>query len=360
MAPPVPRPGVLEITPYKPGGAGEGAAFKLASNESALGASPKALAAYEAAAGALYRYPDGAAATLREKIADVHGLDAARLVCGAGSDELLQLLARVYLGEGDNAIQTAHGFLVYAIATKACGAEIRFAPEKNLTADVDAILALVDDRTRIVFLANPNNPTGTWIAGSELRRLREQLREDVLLVIDAAYAEYVTAPGYDSGAALVEDFDNIVMTRTFSKIYGLAALRLGWAYCPPAVADALNRIRGPFNVSAPAMAAGVAALDDQAFIERNRAHNAAEYSFLAQQLGGLGLEFQPGAGNFILVKFPDAPGFRASDIEAFLAEGGVIVRGMAAYGLGAWLRVSIGAAEANRRFIERLSEKFGS
>jgi histidinol-phosphate aminotransferase len=361
MTTPRPRPGILDIEPYVPGGAaapGAAKIYKLASNESALGASPKAVEACRNAAGALEVYPDGSARLLRERLAALHCLNAAQIVCGAGSDEILQLLCRGYVGEGDNVIQSQYGFLVYALATKACGGEIRFAPEKNYTTDVDAILGLVDERTRIVFIANPNNPTGTFIPESELMRLREALRDDVLLVIDAAYAEYVEEPGYGAGAALVEAFDNVVMTRTFSKIYGLASLRLGWGYFPPAIADVVNRIRGPFNVSAPALAAGAAALDDQDFIARNRDHNRRERERLAQRLGAMRLSFLPSAGNFILVKFPGAPGRNAAAALDHLRRGGVIVREMGAYGLGEWLRISIGTEEANRRCADLLAEIF--
>lgn len=361
MTAPTPRPGILDIAPYVGGAAkapGAARVYKLSSNESALGPSPKAAEAARAAASSIHLYPDGSAAALREKIAEVHGLDAARIVCGAGSDELLQLLARAYLGPGDSAVQTRHGFLVYALATQGCGAEIRFAPEKNLTADVDAILASIDETTRVVFLANPNNPTGTYIPDTEVRRLREAMPDGALLVLDAAYAEYMEAADYDAGAALVDERDDTVMTRTFSKIYGLGGLRLGWAYCPAPVADALNRLRGPFNVSSAALAAGVAALEDQAFVAKNREHNRRERERLAQQLARLGLDFQPSVGNFILVRFADAA--TASVVQAALRAGGVIVREMAAYGLADCLRVSVGAEEANTRFIELLSEIVGA
>ena len=361
MSAPTPRPGILDISPYVGGASsapGADKVYKLSSNESALGASPKALDAYKEAAQSLHHYPDGAATALREKIGDTYNLDPSRIVCGSGSDELLQLLTKAYAGEGDNIVQSEHGFLVYALAAKTAGAEPRFAPEKNLTTDIDALLKGVDDKTRIVFVANPNNPTGTYIPTSSLRRLREELRRDILLVIDAAYAEYVEEKDYDAGAALVEEFDNVVMTRTFSKIYGLAALRLGWGYCPPAIADVLNRIRGPFNVNAAALAAGVAALEDQAFIEKNKTHNREERDYLAQQLGGMGLEFTPSFGNFILVKFPEDPGRNASDVSAYLKSEGVIVREMGAYRLDQYLRVSIGDKASNRKLIELLEKKF--
>ncbi|MFQ5563370.1 MAG: histidinol-phosphate transaminase [Parvularculaceae bacterium] len=356
-----PKPGILDIRPYKPGASeapGAAKVYKLSSNESALGASPKAIEAYKSAASSLHLYPDGAARSLREKIGEAHGLDPARIVCGAGSDELLQLLCRAYAGEGDNIVQTEHGFLVYAIAAKACGAEPLFAKEKHLTADVDEIIASVNGRTRIVFLANPNNPTGTYISREKLRTLRRNLCDDILLVIDSAYAEYMEMPDYDAGAALVDDHDNVVMTRTFSKIYGLAALRLGWAYCPDAVADVLNRIRGPFNVAAPALAAGAAALEDQEFVVLNRAHNWTERAHVGQELDRLGISFQPGFGNFLLVNFASTPGENAASVQAYLKANGVLVREMGPYGLDDWLRVTVGTEEANRRFIALLEEKF--
>lgn len=361
MALPAPRPGILDIKPYVPGAsAAPGAveAHKLSSNESALGASPKAIEAYQKAADRLFLYPDGAATALRAKIGEIYGLDPARIVCGAGSDEILQLLTRAYVGEGDNIVQSEHGFLVYALAAMGCGARTLFAPEKNLTTDVDAVLDLVDDRTRIVFIANPNNPTGTYIPDTEIRRLRAELREDVLLVIDAAYSEYMEEADYASGEELVEEYENVVMTRTFSKIYGLAALRLGWGYCPAAIADVLNRIRGPFNVTMAAQAAGIAALQDQDFVRRNRDHNRAEREFMQQQLGGMGIDFVPSHGNFILVKFPDEPGRDANAVQAYLKENGVIVREVGAYKLGQHLRVTIGPKDGNRKFIELLEKKF--
>ncbi len=361
MALPAPRPGILDIKPYKPGASeapGAAEIHKLSSNESALGASSEAVKAYEAASGKLFLYPDGGCTKLREKIGATYSLDPARIVCGAGSDEILQLLTCAYAGEGDNIIQSEHGFLVYALAAKSCGAEPRFAKEKNLTGDIDAILDLVDERTRIVFVANPNNPTGTYIPDSQIRRLRAELREDIILVIDAAYAEFMQEPDYADGASLVEEFDNVVMTRTFSKIYGLAALRLGWGYCPPAVADVLNRIRGPFNVTMAAQLAGIAALSDQTFVQRNRDYNREERDFLQQQFGGMGLEFAPSYGNFILVKFPDAPGRNADDILAYLKTNGVIVREMHAYGLNEYLRITVGPKAANRKLVELLKKKF--
>lgn len=362
MTAPTPRPGILDIKPYVPGASPEkkgGPVYKLSSNESALGPSPKAMEAYRGEADSLHLYPDGSATVLRRKLAALHDLDADRIVCGAGSDELLQLLTKAYVGEGDNIVQTRHGFLVYALAAKSCGAEPRFAPEKNLAADVDAILEQVDERTRIVFLANPNNPTGTYIPDSEVRRLRSELRDDIILVIDAAYAEYMEEPDYADGAAMVQEHDNVVMTRTFSKIYGLGALRIGWAYCPADIAGVLNRIRGPFNVGAPSIAAGAAAVDDHDFVNRNRAFNREQRDWYMQQLAALKLDAVRSYGNFILVKFPDAPGKRAADALAHLKANGVMVRDVVAYGLPEYLRISIGEEAANRRCIELLGEMYG-
>ncbi len=359
---PKPRPGILDITPYQGGkstASSDGPVYKLSSNESALGASDKAKAAYVEAQSTLHRYPDGGATALRTAIGALHGLDPDRIVCGAGSDELLQLLTRAYVGPGDNIVQSDHGFLVYALAAKSCGADVRFAAERDLRADFEAMLACVDGDTKIVFLANPNNPTGTYVADAEIRSFRERLPEDVLLVIDAAYAEYMDAPDYAPGDRLVEDFGNVVMTRTFSKIYGLGALRLGWAYCPAGIADVLNRIRGPFNVTAAALAAGEAALADQDFVTRNRRHNAEERDRLTQRLGGLGIEITPSAGNFLLLHFN--PGDRRRDARsalAFLSARGVIVRDMTAYKLPDALRVSIGARDANDAFLAAIEEFF--
>lgn len=357
MASPTPRPGILDIKPYVPGSSSAPGAkkiYKLSSNESALGASPAAIKAFEDSAKDLFLYPDGGSSALREKIAATYRLNADQIVCGAGSDEILQLVTKAYVGVGDNIVQSDHGFLVYALAAKSCGAEVRFAPEKNLTCDVDAMLAEVDERTRIMFIANPNNPTGTYIPDSDIRRLREALREDIILVIDSAYAEYMEEDDYDTGAALVETHDNVVMTRTFSKIYGLAAARLGWGYCPLAIADVLNRIRGPFNVTMGAQAAGIEALDDQDFVARNREFNKQERAVMMQRLGGLGIECAPAFGNFILFRAPDG---KADALQEWLRARGLIVREMGAYKLPEWLRVSIGPSEGNRRFLDLMEER---
>lgn len=362
MSAPAPRPGILDIAPYVPGAAGApgaGKIHKLSSNESALGASERAIAAYRAASGDLHLYPDGGAARLREKLAAVYELDPAWIICGAGSDELIQLITRAYVGPGDNIVMSAHGFLMYAIAAKAVGATPKRAPEQALTADVDAMLSMVDERTRVVFLANPNNPTGSYIGDNAVEKLRAGLRDDIILVIDAAYAEYMETDDYTPGDELVRSHDNVVMLRTFSKIYGLGGLRVGWGFFPPSIADVINRIRGPFNMNAAAIAAGVAALEDQDFVKRNRAFNRVERAKMADALTGMGIRFVPSAGNFILAQFPgDAP-HSAPAVQEHLKKSGVIVREMHPYGLGEYLRISVGDSEANNALIHSLQELFG-
>lgn len=357
-----PRPGILDISPYVGGESkvpGVNRIIKLASNESPIGASERAIEEYRSLAGELNRYPDGAHADLRAAIAARHGLDLARVACGCGSDEMLSLVARGYAGPGDEVIHTVHGFALYPIFARSVGAIPVAAPETNLTTDVDAILARVTPRTRIVYIANPNNPTGTYISAAELERLRAGLRDDIVLVIDAAYAEYVTADDYDPGVRLVESTENTVMTRTFSKIHGLAALRLGWAYAPLAVIDVFDRIRGPFNVSAPALAAGVAAIEDTAFVERSVRHNSEWLPRVAEALRGIGLTVPPSVGNFLLVRFPDEPGRDAASAIEFLKGRGIIPRRMTGYGLPDSIRLSIGLADENEAVIEALTAFMG-
>jgi histidinol-phosphate aminotransferase len=359
---PQPRPGVLDIAPYVPGkSSAPGAAkvFKLSSNETPLGPSEQTVAAYHAAGGHLEEYPDGSASALREAIGGVFGLDPDRIVCGAGSDDLLNLLARAYLRDGDEAIHTTHGFLVYPIATLGTGATPVVAPEKNYTADVDAILARVTPRTRVVFLANPNNPTGTYVPFDEVRRLHRSLPPGVLLVLDAAYAEYVRRNDYEAGIELVATSENVVMCRTFSKIYGLAAVRLGWMYGPAHVVDAVNRIRGPFNVNAPAIAAGIAAIRDTAHVERAREHNAKWLPWLTAEIGKLGLQVTPSVANFVLIHFPTTGGKTAKEADAFLTRRGLVLRAVGAYRLPNALRMTVGSEEANRLVVAALADFMG-
>jgi histidinol-phosphate aminotransferase len=326
----------------------------LSSNETPLGPSPKAIEAFKAAAHDLERYPDGQATQLRTAIARRYGLDASRIVCGSGSDELLGMLARGYLGPGDEAIYTAHGFLVYRIAILTNGATPVVAPETNLHTDVDAILACVTDKTRVVFVANPNNPTGTYIPISEVRRLRAGLRDDILLILDAAYAEYASNNDYEAGIELVASTSNTVMTRTFSKIYGLAALRIGWAYCPPGIADVLNRIRGPFNMSSPALSAGAAAMDDVAHVDAAKAHNDVWLPRVSAELQALGFKVTPSVANFVLFHFPEGSAKTAEGADLYLKSQGVIVRKVGAYGFPNALRMTIGSESDNKRALAAL------
>lgn len=359
---PVPRPGILDIAAYVPGkehAPGVARVFKLSSNETPLGPSPKAIEAFKHAAEHLELYPDGQANELRNAIAAVHGLNPANILCGNGSDELLGLLCHVYLGPSDEGIITEHGFLVYKIQILGAGATPIVAKEKDATVDVDAILAAVTKKTKIVFLANPANPTGTYVPVSEIRRLQAALPRHVVLVLDAAYAEYVRRNDYEAGLELVSANRNVVMTRTFSKAYGLAALRIGWMYAPAAVVDALNRVRGPFNLNAPAIAAGAAAVRDQGFIEEAVEHNNLWLDKLTHALETLGLRVTPSVANFLLIHFPEVDGKRAEDADAFLTSRGYILRAVKGYGFPNALRMTVGTEEANRGVIEALGEFMG-
>ena len=359
-----PHSGVAGISPYVGGDStidGAQKIIKLASNEGALGPSPKAIDAYRQDAENMHRYPDGGCAELRAALGEKYGLEPDRIVCGSGSDELLDLLARAYAGPGDEVLFTEHGFLMYPIAARSVGATPVSVPETELRADVDVILKNVTAKTRIVFLANPNNPTGTYLGEAELVRLRHGLPENVLLVIDAAYAEYVDRADYDAGVKLVNANENVVMTRTFSKLFALGGMRLGWVYCPAAIADVLNRLRGPFNVNRAAQAAGVAALGDDDFIERVRSHTAEWYDWTKQQLIELGLEVPSEVGNFLLVRFPIGDsgdnGSRDADAaDAFLRTRGIIVRRMAGYGLPDCLRITVGREDEMRAVVDALGE----
>lgn len=351
----MPRPSILSIEPYVGGESkipGVNRIVKLSSNEGAFGVPPGVQAAYAALATELHRYPDGGAKALREAIGARFGLDPAKIVCGNGSDELIGALILSYGGEGTELVMSAHGFVMYDIAGRYAGCQVIKVPEKNLTADVDAMLAAVGPRTRLMFLANPNNPTGSILPASEVNRLRAGLREDVLLVLDSAYAEYVTRKDYDPGTALVEAGTNTVMTRTFSKVFGLGGVRLGWAYAPPHVTDILNRVRGPFNVNAPAMVAGIAALAEPGWVEKSVAHNDAWRAKLSDGLRALGVTVHPSEGNFILADFGTAEQAKAAD--AALKSRGLIVRAMGAYSLPQCLRITIGNAEECGMVLEAL------
>ena len=354
-----PVPGILDIAPYIGGRASaEGAnrVFKLSANESPLGPSPKAIEAFKSAADGLFLYPEGSAADLRQAIGETFDISPDRIVCGNGSDEILHLLPQIYSGPGDEVLFSEHGFLVYRIAALAASATPVAAPEPNLVTDVDELLKRVTAKTKIVFIANPNNPTGSYNTKSELRRLHAGLPKDCLLVIDAAYADYVNRDNYDSGLELAATAENVIMTRTFSKIYGLAALRVGWAYGSDSVIDALNRIRGPFNVSVPAQAAATAAIRDQAFVAKAAAYNAKWLHWLAERIAATGLKVRSSVGNFLLIEFDSTGPKTATAADKYLTQRGVILRGVAAYGLPHCLRISVGTEEGNQAAVAALEE----
>jgi len=345
---PAPKPYILGIHAYVPGKAtsSDGRKLvKLSANENPLGTSKVALAALEQARGEAASYPDPDARELRRSIAQLHGLDIDRIVCGTGSDELLNLAAQGFAGQGDEVLFSRHSFAVYEIAARRCGATIVEVPDRDFTADIDAMLAAVTERTRVVFLANPNNPTGTWIAPAEVERLHEGLRSDILLVLDEAYAEYLHPAHQQVGFELAARHENVLVTRTFSKIYGLAAERIGWATGAPALIDVLNRIRGPFNVTSSGQNAAISALGDQQFVLDSRAHNTAERARFVEAvaaLGNHGLSAVPSEANFVLVRFDGE--VKAPAALNALAEAGYAVRHLPGQGLDDALRITIGTS----------------
>ncbi len=354
-----PRKGILEILPYVPGKSsilGIQKSTKLSANESALGPSPRALSAFRDAENSLHLYPDGTSIELRDALGLANGLNPERIVCGAGSDELLYNLARGYAGPGDEILFGEHGFNVYPIVAHCVGAKPVKVPERNLTFDVDATLARVTDKTRIVFIANPNNPTGSYIPAEELARLRTGLREDILLVIDCAYAEFVSSADYNIGFDLVDGGENTVVTRTFSKIYALASLRIGWAFCPLTIADVLNRIRAPFNLSTASQMAGKAAVEDVGHVAAARDHNLVWLPWLRDRLTECGLMVYPSAANFLLVRFPNDVAHNSQAAMAFFSRKGLILRETGIYGLPECLRVTVGKEEAMKALVVNAKE----
>ncbi len=353
-----PVPGILDIEPYVGGRAGApGAArvFKLSSNESPMGPSARALDAYRAAIGQLAIYPEGSSRLLREAIARVHGLNAERIICGNGSDELLHLVTQVYCRPGDEVLYSEHAFLVYRIAALAASAVPVVVPEPRRIVDVDAMIARMGPRTRIVFLANPNNPTGSYLTKAQVKRLIDALPGHALMVIDAAYAEYVEAPEYESGLEPSRSHPRVIFTRTFSKIHALAGLRVGWLHGSPEIIGHLNRARGPFNVSVPAQAAAAAAIEDRDHVKASIAHNTKWLGILARAIRALGLHVDDSVCNFLLIHFPREKGKTADDADNFLMARGLILRGVRNYGLPDALRLTVGTQEANELVVEALT-----
>ena len=355
---PTPKPGILDIAPYVGGKssiAGVAEPMKLSSNENALGAGEKAREAYTAALKNIHIYPDGRATKLRNAVAEHHGLEADRLIFGNGSDEVFALLNQTYLTAGDNIVCGQYGFLAYQISAKACEANVKQAPEPDYRCDVDALLAEVDDRTRIVYVSSPSNPTGSYNTAEEIRRLHAALPADVILVVDEAYAEFVSEPDWETAFGLARDAANIVVTRTFSKIHGLGGLRIGFGYAPLAIAEAIDRIRLPFNVSVPGLEAATAALADTAHQDASRELVQAWRPRMTQAIKGFGFDVLPSVGNFILVMFPNE-GLTAPAANAYLEAKGIIVRGVGGYGLPNALRITIGTEDQNRAVLDALSE----
>ena len=360
MTGPQPKPWIAAIAPYVPGrsttDSGRKAA-KLSSNENPLGTSPAARAAFAAAADRLERYPDASGAELRETLAAMHGLDPARIIYGNGSDEVLHLAAGAFAGPGDEIIHVKYGFAVYEIATRRTGATPVIAPDDDYATDVDAILACVTERTKIVFVANPNNPTGTYARAGEVARLHAGLPSHVLLVLDHAYSEYLAGGEDDGGMALAASAPNVLVTRTFSKMYGLAAERIGWGYASPAIIDAMHRIRLPFSITIAGTAAAVAALGDRDFVEATRVHNTQWRAWFMQEIGKLGnagLRAIPSEANFVLVVFEGS--LSAEAAYKGLMDAGFIVRWLPGQGLPQALRVTIGTEDETRGVIAALRE----
>lgn len=361
---PEPKPWIMDIAPYVPGKSktddGRKVA-KLSSNENPLGTSDKARAAFARHSHDLERYPDASATELREAIAAANGLDPARIIYGTGSDEVLHLAAGTFAGPGDEIIFVRYGFAVYEIATRRVGAVPVIAPDTDYATDVDAILACVTERTRVVFVANPNNPTGTYTSRAEIARLHAALPAHVLLVLDHAYAEYLAPEDDDGGMELAKSAANVLVTRTFSKIYGLAAERVGWGYASPAIIDAMHRIRAPFGFSISAQDAAIAALADTDFVDKSRAHNAKWRAWFAEEIGKLGnagLRAVPSKANFQLVTF-EGP-VTAEIAYKALMDHGYIVRWLPGQGLGNGLRITIGTEEETRGLLAALRKIVGA
>lgn len=352
---PTPKPGVLDAPLYVPGehkldGIDEPAI--LSANENPIGPSSEAVDAYRAVADRLHRYPDGGSNALRRTIGETHNLDPDRIICGAGSDELITFLIQAYAGPGDEVLYSKHGFAMYRISTLLAGATPVAVPESNLHTDVDAFLNTVSPKTKMVFIANPNNPTGTYIPEDEVRRLIDGLPGNIVIVLDAAYAEYVSRNDYGAGATLADAYQNVVMLRTFSKIHGLAAVRLGWAYAQKDIIDTLNRLRGPFNVTAAAQSAGIAAMKDTAHVGKSREHNDKWLVWFTEAVNAMGLHVVPSVGNFVIVKFKDPETVKRAN--AFLECKGVIARDVSGYDLPDYLRFTIGLEQECRLAVETL------
>ncbi len=359
-----PRDGIHGISRYK-GGKGSQAigAIKLSSNESPLGPSDKAIKAYIDSAKSLSIYPDGNSTLLKEKIAELHNINVNNIICGAGSDEILNLIACAYLMPGDEVIYSEHAFLLYKIITLTNNGTPIAAKEVGLKANIDNIISCVTKKTKIVFIANPNNPTGSYLNKNELYELRDRLPERVLLVIDGAYAEYAQEEDYIDGKSLISETVNTVMTRTFSKVYALAALRIGWAYAPSHIIETLNKIRGPFNLSTAAINAGAAAIEDQDHVKKSVDFNTKEKITLLEEYGEIMIPAIGGAANFLLLDLTNIDFINfmgdeelSENMNKYLIQNNIYVRNVADYGLSCHLRITIGKREQNSFVLEKIKQ----
>ena len=351
------KPYILTIDPYKPGKSKVGntqKVIKLSSNENALGASPQAIEAYQSHTSKIFRYADGGCIELRNAIAKKYNINPDQLVCGAGSDEIIALLVQAFVEVGDEVLYSQHGFLMYPISAKRVGAIPIVASEINLTTNVDNILAKISEKTKMIFIANPNNPTGSYINTNEVERLINAGPNNIIIVLDLAYAEFVSKADYPDGIKLVNKYENVVVTRTFSKIYGLASLRIGWSYSSEYIADVLNRTRGPFNVGGPAQVAAIAAINDDEFVIKSINHNNKWLKIISDELNKIGIKTHPSIANFILIDFKTVE--NCQKYNEFLLKNGIIMREMAAYGLANCLRMTIGSEAENLRVLELLNK----
>jgi histidinol-phosphate aminotransferase len=346
---------ISEIANYIPGKAkiGSKKVIKLSSNENALGSSPKALDIYKKHAEEIMRYADGSCVLLREALAIKNKISAEQIVCGAGSDEILAFLTSAFAGVGDEVIYSEHGFLMYPISAKRVGAKAVKVKEKNLRTDVDAMIAAITPKTKIIFIANPNNPTGSYVSELEVRKLINAVPKNILIVLDHAYEEFVEESDYPNAISLVNEFENVVVTRTFSKIYGLASLRIGWSYSSSYVAEILNKIRGPFNVGGPAQVSAVAALQDEEFFAKSKTHNKKWLEIFFAEIAKIPeIKAHPSVANFILLDFGTQE--FCQKINNMLLEKGFILREMGAYGLPSCLRMTIGTESENNEILKIL------
>jgi histidinol-phosphate aminotransferase len=353
-----PRPGIAQISQHRhvSRAGADGRLVDLSMSTNALGPSPRAVAAYRQAAATIHRYPDANQSDLRRAIANRHGLDPARIVCSNGSDEMIRLVVQAYAGPGDEVILHRHAYRGFMQAVLAAGAVPVVAAERDLCVDVETMAELATDRTRVVLLANPNNPTGSYVSEDAVRRLRVELPPRALLVIDAAYGDYVQRQNYTAGIELVEDHDDVLMVRTFSKLHGLAGLRVGWAYGSATVAEAIDRIRPAYDVSLPAQAAAAAAVEDEGHAAATLAHTDVWRAWLTAEMASLGLRVYPSVCNFLLVRVPPDPNLGVGALTEHLDRRNIAVRTLADHGLPDCLRVTIGAEDENRALIGALAE----